>query len=124
MRQFELSFNPLIRIVMTVFLTGPRRCRVVVTADRLSVVMGVGAWAFAGTVARSSVTQVARVAGPVWAWGAHGWRGRWLVNGSSRGLVEVTIQPAGRGRCLVVPVRLARLTVSLEEPDEFIAALT
>ncbi len=85
--------------------------------------MGAGGWAFAGAVPRSFITQVNRVTGPVWAWGAHGWRGRWLVNGSSTGLVQVSIEPAGHGRCLIFPIKLRQLTLSLDEPDQFVAAL-
>ena len=121
--KFELSFNKFMRIVMTPLLTGPRHCRVVLTADRLDVKMGLGGWAFAVKVPRKSVSAVERVSGPVLGWGAHGWRGQWLVNGSSQGLVRVTIDPAGRGRCLIVPIKVKRLTLSLEEPDEFVAAI-
>jgi hypothetical protein len=121
--RFGLSFSPFMTAVMTPMLAGPRRCHVVVTPDRLSVEMGTGGWAFSGTVPRSSITRVVRVTGPVWAWGAHGWRGRWLVNGSSRGLVQITIKPAASGRCLMFPITLRELTVSLDEPDQFVAAL-
>ncbi len=121
--KFELSFNSLMRVVMTPILAGPRRCRVVLTADRLEVTMGMGGWAFSAAVPRSSVVDVKRVTGPVLGWGAHGWRGQWLINGSSRGLVRVSIDPAGRGRCLIVPIKVKRLTLSLEEPDRFVAAL-
>ena len=31
--------------------------------------------------------------GRVWGWGAHGWRGTWLVNGSSSGLVRDRARP-------------------------------
>jgi hypothetical protein len=122
-RQFRLSFSAWMRVLTTPLLAGPRRCHVEVTSDQLSVTMGVGGWAFYGSVPRSSVTQVNRVDGPVWSWGAHGWRGRWLVNGSARGLVQVSMDPAGRGHCLGFPIKLRQLTVSLDEPDEFVAAL-
>jgi hypothetical protein len=108
---------------MTPLLTGPRRCRVTLTSTRLKVRMGIAAWAFKASVPLSSVVGAKRVNGPVLGWGAHGWRGRWLINGSSRGLVQVSIEPTGRGRCLIVPVKLRQLTLSLEQPDEFIAAL-
>lgn len=123
-RRFELSFNMFMKVVMTPILCGRRRCHVVLSVDRLEVTMGIGAWAFAATVPRSSITAAARVSGPVFAWGAHGWRGRWLVNGSSRGLVRVSVSPAGRGRCLIFPLRVRELTLSLQHPDEFVAALT
>jgi hypothetical protein len=121
---FELSFNPFMRILMTPMLCGPRRCHVRLTAHRLEVSMGMGGWAFSTAIPRSAVTGAARVSGPVMGWGAHGWRGRWLINGSSRGLVRVSIDPAGRGRCLIAPLRVKELTLSLERPDEFIAALS
>ena len=81
-------------------------------------------------VPRSSIRSVtrsqAKVGGTI---GVHeSGRGRWLVNGSPDGLVEMTIEP---------PVYLPRgldtlfrragvhsLTVSLVDPDAFIAALT
>jgi hypothetical protein len=122
--KFGLSFNTFMRMVMTPILAGPRHCRVVLTADRLDVKMGLGAWAFSAAVPRSSIIGVKRVTGPVLGWGAHGWRGHWLINGSSRGLVRVTIDPAGRGRCLVAPIKVKQLTLSLEEPDQFVAALS
>lgn len=119
-RVFSLSFNRLMRVLMTPMLAGPRRCRVSVRPDQIEVAMGAGGWAFAARVPRSSIAGMARVSGPVWGWGAHGWRGRWLVNGSSRGLVRLTIDPAGRARCLAVPAKLRELTLSLDDPDSFV----
>ncbi len=118
-----MSFNLFMRLLMTPMLCGPRRCHVVLTTDRLEVTMGVGAWAFSAAVPRSSITACTRVSGPVWAWGAHGWRGRWLINGSSRGLVRLSIDPRAHGRCLGFPLKVNELTLSLEHPDDFVAAL-
>ena len=109
---------------MTPCLAGPRHCHVVLTEDQLVVKMGMGGWTFSAVVPRSSVVDVKRVTGPVLGWGAHGWRGQWLINGSSQGLVQVSIDPTGRGRCLIVPIKVKRLTLSLEEPDNFVAALS
>lgn len=122
-RRFQLSFSAFMKVLMTPIMAGPRRCHVVVTTDRLSVTMGAGGWAFSASVPRSSLRGARRVNGPVWGWGAHGWRGRWLVNGSARGLVRVPVDPAGRGRCLVFPVKIRELTLSLDEPDTFVATL-
>jgi hypothetical protein len=55
--------------------------------------------------------------------GVHGWRGRWLVNGSSRGLLRLTIDPGERGRLLGVPIRVRELTLSLDDRDGFLGAL-
>ena len=111
------------RVPMTPLMSGPRRCSAVVGSDDLRVTMGLGGWAFAARVPRRTVTSVTRVNGPVWAWGAHGWRGRWLVNGSSHGLVQLTIEPSARAHTLGFPIKLRQLTISLDEPDALIAAL-
>jgi hypothetical protein len=122
--EFELSFSSFMKILMTPMLCGPRLSRVLLRGSRMNVKMGLGGWTFAATIPRSSITGAARVSGPVLSWGAHGWRGRWLINGSSRGLVRISIDPPGRGRCLFFPVSVRELTVSLEKPDEFVAALS
>jgi hypothetical protein len=122
-RSFSLSFCRPMRVLMVPLLAGPRRSTVLVGPDLVWVSMGVGGWAFAGSVRRSSIVDATRIDGPVWGWGAHGWRGRWLVNGSSRGLVRLTIVPAGRARCLAFPIRLRQLTLSLDDPAGFVAAV-
>jgi hypothetical protein len=53
--------------------------------------------------------------------GVHGLAGRWLVNGSSRGLVAVTIEPPARAFVVGFPVRLRVVTVSVEDPEGLIA---
>ena len=121
--ELSLSFNPFMRVLMTPMLAGPRHCRVRLDADALVVRMGVGGWAFAARVPRASIVMSGRTSRRVWGWGAHGWWGRWLVNGSSRGLVRLTIEPAGRGRCLGFPVKLRELTMSLDDPDALVSAL-
>jgi hypothetical protein len=122
-REFRLSFSRPMRVLMTLLLAGPRFCRVTVGPDDVEVRMGIGGWAFAARVPVPSIVEAGRYSGRVWAWGAHGFRGRWLVNGSSRGLVLMTIEPVGRGRCLVFPIKLRELTISLDDPDDFIAAV-
>ena len=52
-----------------------------------------------------------------------GWGGRWLVNGAGSRLVQISIDPVGRGRVIGFPVRLRELTVSAEHPTELAAAL-
>jgi hypothetical protein len=81
-------------------------------------------------IPRSSVRSVqrsqAKVGGTT---GVHGRRGRWLVNGSAEGLAELTIDPPvhvspsidtlfGLG-----PSQVRQLTVSLDDPDGFVAAV-
>lgn len=117
---FPLSFNRFMRLLMTPMFAGPRHCRVLFTADALTVTMGWLGWAFSAVIPRSSISEGEPYHGPVFGWGAHGWRGRWLVNGSSRGLVTLRIDPAARGRCVFIPLRVSELTLSLEDPSSFI----
>jgi len=81
-------------------------------------------WGFSASIPRSTITGAGR--GPdvrgITA-GAHGWRGRWLVNGSREGIVRLDVDPPARAWTLGFPLRLRRLDVSLENPDGFLAAL-
>jgi len=120
---FTISFADWMRILTAPMLSGPRHCDVSVSPDRLDVRMGLGGWAFAASVHRSSIVDVRQIDRQVWAWGAHGWRGRWLVNGSSEGLVQLTIDPAEHGRCMFFAIKLRQLTLSLDDPEGFVAAL-
>jgi len=111
------------RTFMRVLLAGPRHSAVRVSTDVVEVNMGVGGWTFAATVPRSSIVDVKQVSRRVWAWGAHGWKGRWLVNGSSEGLVSLTLQPPARGRTLGYPLKVRELILSLADPDGFVREL-
>jgi hypothetical protein len=81
-------------------------------------------------IPRSSVRSVrpsqAKVGGTT---GVHGGRGRWLVNGSAEGLVELAVDPPGRISPSIDtlfgfgPSHVRLLTVSLEDPDGFIGAM-
>ena len=81
-------------------------------------------WGFTAQITRRAITGARR--GPdvkgITA-GAHGWRGRWLVNASRQGIVHLDVDPPARAWTLAIPVRLRRLAVSLEDPDGFLAAL-
>ena len=111
------------RALMTLLVAGPTHSRVTVLQDRVHVSMGAGGWASAADISRSAIVEATQTSGPVWGWGAHGWRGRWLVNGSSRGLVRLTMQPPQRGRCLVFPIKVRELTSSLDDPAGFLEVL-
>ena len=92
-----------------------------VDAGTVDVRMGL---AFRASLPLGTVVQAARYDGRVWGWGVHGWRGRWLVNGSSHGLVTLTIAPPAPARVLGIPVHLRQLIVSLEDPEGFLAQVT
>lgn len=93
-----------------------------VVVDDDTVVVHYGAM-FKATIPRSTITAAEPWSGRVGGWGAHGWRGRWLVNGSSKGIVRLTIEPMQQASCIGIRVKLRELRVSLDDPTGFLAAL-
>lgn len=78
-------------------------------------------FAFDATFPSDAVQNVGHLKGRTpYSIGAHGWRGRWLVNGARRPLVTIDLDPTQRARVLGVPVKLHQLTVSVDEPDALI----
>jgi hypothetical protein len=110
------AFRPL----LVALAMGPGFSSVELDADELHVRMG---WAFRARVPRSAITGARSVSGPVGGIGVHGWRGRWLVNGSMDRIVGIDIDPAVRAVATGIPVHLHYLALSLEDPDGFLAAL-
>ena len=119
-RRFPILFSGLSKAMLLLGLA-PRWCWVDLDAHRLTVHMS---WAFRAVIERGSIRFVGNHDGRILGWGVHGFRGRWLVNGSSKGLVRITIDPPQRAHVLGVPVALRELMVSIDGRDEFIAALT
>ena len=99
---------------------GRRYSHVTVGDDDIRVVMG---WAFRVTIPRSAIGPARTSTGFVLGWGVHGWRGRWLVNGSSKGRVKFAIDPATPSRVVGFPGRLRELEVSLVDPEGFLRAI-
>ena len=111
--------NPFIRVAL--MLVGARHGTVELDGSTLRVRLGL---AYRASIPRGSVTAATRdPARWFTSIGAHGWRGRWLVNTSTRGLVRLTIEPAGTCRCLGIPAGLRELRVSLDDPDTFLSDL-
>ncbi len=121
MQRFEFRYDRWCGWLLGALGMGRRHSRIAVEREHALVVMG---WAFRATIPRSSIRAVATTEARVWGWGVHGWRGRWLVNGSSLGLVDVTIDPPAACRVMGVPVRLREVRVSVTEPEQLIAELT
>ena len=117
-RAFPIRQNPAMRVLVTPM--GGRQGAVTVDGDEVTVRYGVG---FRATFPRSAIRGVEPWSGRVGGWGAHGWRGRWLVNGSSKGIVRLVLDPEQRARVLGVPVKLRELRVSVDDPDGLLSAL-
>ncbi len=118
-RRFRIRFTGLNR-AMAVLGLRPANSYVDVDGSRVTVKMG---WAFAAVVSRSSVRSVGPDSDRVLGWGVHGWRGRWLVNGSSSNIVRIDIDPPARGKVAGVPVRVTCLRVSVGQPNALVDVL-
>jgi hypothetical protein len=109
--------NPVIRALLLVLFVRPR---VEVTRSVLVVTLG---WSFRVAVRRVAITAVDSVPWRRHSIGAHGLRGRWLVNTASGPLVRVRIDPPATGRVLGVPVRIRELTLSIDDVAAFLTDL-
>jgi hypothetical protein len=87
-------------------------------------------WSGAVTIDRADVTSVERVGSIPW-WLGIGIHGNlfgllkvWAFNGSmTQGAVRLHLRRSARGRVLGVPIRATTIYLSLDDPDEFIAAV-
>lgn len=119
-RRFPIRFTGLSRAMIALGLS-PSRSWAEVGDDVLRVRMS---WAFSLDAPLVNVRDARPDTGRVGGWGVHGWRGRWLVNGSSSGLVRIDLSPPVRGRMGPIPIGIRQLRVSVEDPDGLVAALT
>jgi hypothetical protein len=91
-------------------------------SDELRIRLG---WAFRMSAPRATVARAGEY--PHWMWfsiGAHtDLRGRWLVNGSGRGLVRIVLSEPARGRSCGIPIKPREVNVSLDDPQGFLTAL-
>ena len=108
------------RPLLSVLGAGPRFSRVEIDGERLHVRMGP---MFKAEIPLSSISDVKPFKGLPGGIGVHGWRGRWLVNGSVKGIVSMRVDPPVRARMLGLAVKVRELQVSVESPEELIAAL-
>lgn len=100
---------------------GPKRSGLRVQGGALHVRFG---WGFRTEIPLTSIKDAKPSHDRVSSWGAHGWRGRWLVNGSSKDIVELTIDPPVRAYVVGAPIKLKTLFVSVTDPQALIAACT
>jgi hypothetical protein len=124
--QFALDYD-VVGSLLGLMGLGPRFAGITVTSQEVEVRMG---WAFEARIPRSEIIAVARATAPAGfggmlvGWGVHTTMGgTWYVNGSHRNLVGIELAHRVRSRATLVPVRVSRLIVSVEDPDGLIAAL-
>ena len=80
-------------------------------------------WAFRASFDRTRVETAHRSPRVRFTAGAHGRRGRWLVNGASGPLVTVRLNGPIRAWVAGFPVRLREVVVSVADPEALMAAL-
>ena len=119
--RFQVGFDPAYRVLSSALLIPPSKSFVEVEGDEVRVRM---AWAFRADILRSAVVSVTNYDRTPLSRGVHGLAGRWLVNGSGTGIINITLDPRQRGYVLGFPVRLRNLLVSVEDPAGVKAALT
>jgi hypothetical protein len=93
-----------------------------IETDDVNVQVRMG-WAFRARFARQAVATVTEFGRKPLSRGVHGWAGRWLVNGSGDGILDIELRPPQRAFVLGFPVRLRHLLVSVEEPVAVAGAL-
>ena len=117
--RFPLRYDGVHR-AMALAGMGPSRSWVELDDDWVRVRMG---WAARADIPLERVDTVERDTHPrLLGWGVHGWRGSWLVNGSSKGIVRIDLEGPVRAWMGGFPVRLRRLWVSLQDPEAFLIA--
>lgn len=118
--RFTISHDGWVRpiLVATGFLE--RWSWVEVNADTVQVHMS---WGFRATIDRSAIVEASPGLQRVWSIGVHGWRGRWLVNGSTKNLVWIRIDPAARARVMGLPIKLRELVVNVDDPERLLELL-
>lgn len=118
--RFPIAFDPWFRLLSSVLGMPPSTAYIEVDREQVEVRMG---WAFRARFPRSAVTSTTALETRPISRGVHGFRGRWLVNGSGRGILRIQLGPAQRAYVLGVPVRLRELLVSVDDLDALAAAL-
>ena len=118
-RRYPIRVDPAFRSLFAVLGAGARHDFVELGDVVVHVQLG---WMFRARILRTAVASVQHHPGMFGGWGAHGWRGRWLVNGSSAGIVQLDLEPHQRAWLLGVwPITLRVLYVSLVDPDGFLS---
>ncbi len=119
-KRFPIQFDAWYRLLSSSLLLFPSSSFVEVDENSVRVRMG---WGFRSEFPREKIQSVKATDSMVLSRGVHGFGGDWLVNGSSKGMVEVQLSPPQRAWVIGVPVKLKKLLVSLEDAAAFISAI-
>ncbi|SRR5260221_13629062 len=118
--RFPILFDRWYGLLSTAVFLPPSGARVEINGDQVRVRMG---WAFRAQFSRTAVTAAGETHERPLSRGVHGFAGRWLVNGSGRGIVRIDLDPPQRAYMMGLPIRLRQLLVSVAEPAMLARAL-
>ncbi len=120
-RRFPISFDNWYRLLSTALLLPPSSSYVEIDGSQVYVRMG---WAFRSRFPRLAVMSAMELRKKPLSRGVHGFAGRWLVNGSGRGILSIElVDPPQRAYIMGFPVRLRVLIVSVSDPAALASAL-
>jgi hypothetical protein len=112
--RFSIGFDRWYGLLSRLLGLHPSRAYLELREEEVEARMG---WAFRSRFPRSAITSVSVLDAHPMSRGVHGWGGRWLVNGSGRGIVSIRLDPVQRAYVMGLPVRLRELLVSVAEPS-------
>lgn len=118
--RFPISFDRWYGVFSSLLCLPPSTAYVELDGAHVEVRMG---WAFRSRFPRSAVVSTSTFDSRPFSRGVHGFGGRWLVNGSGRGILSIHLSPVQRAYLMGVPVRLQELLVSVTERPGLAAAL-
>jgi hypothetical protein len=121
-RRFPIRMNSVNGVLFRGLLILPSNSYVDLDDETVHVRL---AWAFAARIPRRLIARAGPGKAPTikFTAGAHGWGGRWLVNGASDGIVTLDLAEPVRALVAGFPVRLKVLSVSLDDPEGFLGTL-
>ena len=118
--RFPIRFDRWYEALSRALFIPPSDSYVAIDFGRVTVRM---AWGFYARFPRSAVTSASTYERRPVSRGVHGWRGRWLVNGSGDGILRMELSPEQRARALGISVALRELLVSVDDPAQLASAL-
>ena len=118
--RFPVSFDRWYAALSRLLGLPPATAYVELDGPEVRIRMG---WAFRSRFPRSAIVAIGPLRMPPLSRGVHGFGGRWLVNGSRRGVLAIQLDPIQRAYVMGVPVRLRELMVSVTGAAELAAAL-
>ena len=118
--RFPISFDRWYGVFSSFLGLPPSTAYLELDGAQVEVRMG---WAFRSRFPRSAVSSTSTLDIRPLSRGVHGFGGRWLVNGSGRGILSIRVNPGQRAYVMGVPVRLRELLVSVTESHVLAAVL-